>query len=67
MFSTYIALEVKATWRMGGVHAGHLKPRSQKVGLVSAVVFILRDRQPLPPKFPGPETIGHFREGEAET
>lgn len=64
---TYTAPEVKTTWRMGGVHAGLLKPRSQKVGLVAAVVVTVRDRQLLPPKSRGPGTLGHFSEGEAET
>lgn len=67
MLMTYTAPEVKTTWRMGGVHAGLLKPRSQKVGFVAAVVFtVRRDRQLPPPKSPGPGTLGHFSEGEAE-
>lgn len=66
MLSTYTAPEVKMTWRVDGIYVGHLKPRNQKTGLASAMVFTVKDRQLLPPASPGPDTLVQFREGEAE-
>ena len=57
MLSTYTAPEVKMMRRVDGIHAGHLKPRNQKTGLASAMVFTVKDRQLLLPVSPGPGTL----------